>query len=196
MPNLTANDPLACFGGGSMAAALLLPRVLDKLPDRAVMLPAATLLAVVLLAFAVATWSGTIGWPALLITWTLLGIGYSAVQTPTGRLLRRSAQAEDRPALFAAQFALSHACWLLTYPLAGWLGREVGISMTLAVLGLVTLIGFGLAAWLWPAHDPEEIAHAHPDLPPDHPHLREHRDQGHAHAFTIDDLHRRWPSSR
>jgi H+ antiporter protein len=187
---------LACFGGGSMAAALLLPRVLDKLPDRAVMLPAATLLAVVLLAFAVATWSGTIGWPALLITWTLLGIGYSAVQTPTGRLLRRSAQAEDRPALFAAQFALSHACWLLTYPLAGWLGREVGISMTLAVLGLVTLIGFGLAAWLWPAHDPEEIAHAHPDLPPDHPHLREHRDQGHAHAFTIDDLHRRWPSSR
>jgi H+ antiporter protein len=187
---------LACFGGGSMAAALLLPRVLDKLPDRAVMLPAATLLAVVLLAFAVATWSGTIGWPALLITWTLLGIGYSAVQTPTGRLLRRSAQAEDRPALFAAQFALSHACWLLTYPLAGWLGREVGIAMTLAVLGLVTLIGFGLAAWLWPAHDPEEIAHAHPDLPPDHPHLREHRDQGHAHAFTIDDLHRRWPSSR
>ncbi|MPR08350.1 MFS transporter [Microvirga tunisiensis] len=187
---------LACFGGGSMAAALLLPRVLDKLPDRAVMLPAATLLAVVLLAFAVATWSGTIGWPALLITWTLLGIGYSAVQTPTGRLLRRSAQAEDRPALFAAQFALSHACWLLTYPLAGWLGRGVGIAMTLAVLGLVTLIGFGLAAWLWPAHDPEEIAHAHPDLPPDHPHLREHRDQGHAHAFTIDDLHRRWPSSR
>ncbi|WP_262267433.1 MFS transporter [Microvirga yunnanensis] len=187
---------LACFGGGSMAAALLLPRVLDKLPDRAVMLPAATLLGVVLLAFAVATWSGTIGWPALLITWTLLGIGYSAVQTPTGRLLRRSAQAEDRPALFAAQFALSHACWLLTYPLAGWLGREVGISVTLAVLGLVTLIGFGLAAWLWPAHDPEEIAHAHPDLPPDHPHLREHRDHGHAHAFTIDDLHRRWPSSR
>ncbi|MBB3019471.1 H+ antiporter protein [Microvirga lupini] len=185
---------LACFGGGSMAAALLLPRVLDKLPDRAVMLPAATLLGVVLLAFAVATWSGTIGWPALLIAWTLLGIGYSAVQTPTGRLLRRSAQAEDRPALFAAQFALSHACWLLTYPLAGWLGREVGVSVTLAVLGLVTLIGFGLAAWLWPTHDPEEIAHAHPDLPPDHPHLREHRDHGHAHAFAIDDLHRHWPA--
>ena len=187
---------LACFGGGSMVAALLLPRVLDTLPDRAVMLPAATLLGVVLLAFAAATWSGTIGWPALLITWTLLGIGYSAVQTPTGRLLRRSAKAEDRPALFAAQFALSHACWLLTYPLAGWLGRQVGISTTLAVLGLVTLIGFGLAAWLWPAHDPEEVAHAHPELPPDHPHLREHEAGRHAHAFTIDDLHRRWPSSR
>jgi H+ antiporter protein len=185
---------LACFGGGSMIAALLLPRVLDRLPDRAVMLPAAALLGVVLLAFAAATWSGTIGWAALLVTWAFLGIGYSAVQTPTGRLLRRSAREEDRPALFAAQFALSHACWLLTYPLSGWLGRAAGMPMTLAVLGVVTVLGFVMAARLWPADDTEEIAHAHPDLPPDHPHLREHRDHGHAHAFTIDDLHRHWPA--
>jgi H+ antiporter protein len=185
---------LACFGGGSMIAALLLPRVLDRLPDRAVMLPAAFLLGVVLLAFATATWSSSIGWTALLITWALLGIGYSAVQTPTGRLLRRSAQAEDRPALFAAQFALSHACWLLTYPLAGWLGAAVGVPMTLAVLGVVTLAGAALAGILWPAVDPEEIEHAHPDLPLDHPHLREHHGGRHAHAFTIDDLHRRWPT--
>lgn len=185
---------LACFGGGSMAAALMLPRLLDRLPDRAVMLPAAALLGVVLLAFAAGTWSGPIGWTVLLVTWALLGIGYSAAQTPTGRLLRRSAREEDRPALFAAQFALSHACWLLTYPLAGWLGRAAGIPMTLAVLGVVTLVGFVLAARLWPADDPEEIAHAHPDLPADHPHLREHRGHTHAHAFTIDDLHRRWPT--
>ena len=59
--------------------------------------------------------------------------------------MRRSAQAEDRPALFAAQFALSHACWLLTYPLAGWLGAFAGIPITLGVLGLVTLLGFVLA---------------------------------------------------
>jgi H+ antiporter protein len=187
---------LGCFGGGSMVAALLLPRVLDRLPDRTVMLPAAMLLGTVLLLFAAASWSGSIGWTSLLIAWTLLGIGYSAVQTPTGRLLRRSAQAEDRPALFAAQFALSHACWLLTYPLAGWLGRGVGIPMTLAVLGLVTLLGFVLAARLWPADDPEEIEHAHPDLPRDHPHLREHHGPSHAHAFTIDDLHRHWPRTR
>jgi MFS family permease len=187
---------LGCFGGGSMVAALLLPRVLDRLPDRAVMLPAAVLLGTVLLLFAAATWSGSIGWTSLLIAWTLLGVGYSAAQTPTGRLLRRSAQAEDRPALFAAQFALSHACWLLTYPLAGWLGRGVGIPMTLAVLGLVTLLGFVLAARLWPAADPEEIEHAHPDLPTNHPHLREHHGRSHTHAFTIDDLHRHWPRTR
>jgi MFS family permease len=32
---------LACFGGGSMAAALLLPRLLDRLPDRGIMLSSA-----------------------------------------------------------------------------------------------------------------------------------------------------------
>src|SRR5215203_5307376 len=43
---------LGCFGGGSMLAALLLPRALDERPDRSVMLPAAGLLGAVLLAFA------------------------------------------------------------------------------------------------------------------------------------------------
>jgi hypothetical protein len=132
----------------------------------------------------------------LLIAWALLGIGYSAAQTPNGRLLRRSAQAEDRPALFAAQFALSHACWLLTYPMAGWLGAAVGMPATLAVLGSVTLAGSVLAGLLWPSDDPEVIAHAHPELPADHPHLWKHRGSDHAHAFTIDDLHRHWPVPR
>src|SRR5713226_4472863 len=43
---------LACFGGGSMAAALLLPRLLDRFADRAVMLPAAIALGIILLGFA------------------------------------------------------------------------------------------------------------------------------------------------
>ena len=205
---------LGCFGGGSMLAALLLPRVLDERPDRAVMLPAAGLLAAVLLAFAglldgMAWFSGRTfttmaldwTWPALLITWVLLGFGYSAVQTPTGRLLRRSAQPDDRPALFAAQFALSHAAWLVTYPLAGWLGAAAGIPFSLLVLGSLTLVGLALAAWLWPAHDLDVIAHDHPNLAPDHPHLREGTGHGrrrgdkpvHAHSFIIDDLHRGWP---
>ena len=117
---------LACFGGGSMLAALALPRVLDTLPDRRVMLPAAGALGAVLIVFAAVAWSsGAVPWMALLVTWALLGLGYSAVQTPTGRLLRRSAQPVDRPALFAAQFALSHACWLLDLS-AGRLARQRG----------------------------------------------------------------------
>ena len=186
---------LGLFGGGSMLAALLLPRVLDRLPDRTVMLPSAAFLGAVLLAVAASTWGGVIGWPVLLATWLALGIGYSAAQTPSGRLLKRSASPDDRPALFAAQFALSHVAWLLTYPLAGWLGAKVGIPSTLAVLGGLTALAVVAAALLWPASDPDVVLHAHADLDPDHPHMR---DGGplHAHAFVIDELHQRWPAVR
>lgn len=184
---------LGMFGGGSMIAALLLPRVLDCLPDRAVMLPAAGLLGVVLLASAAFARGGAVSWPGLLATWLVLGVGYSAAQMPTGRLLRRSATSEDRPAVFAAQFALSHAAWLITYPLAGWLGAKAGMPLTMAALGLLSLATTGAAALLWPSPDPEIVEHDHPDLPPDHPHLAVHRGERHAHAFYIDDLHRQAP---
>lgn len=185
---------LGCFGAGSMAAALLLPRILDELSDRTVMVWASWLLGIVLLAFALVGWLGTVSWPALIIAWILLGVGRSAVQIPIGRLLRRSAQPADRPALFAAQFSLSHACALLTYPLAGWLGVLAGIPIALAVHGLITVLGVVVALCVWPASDPEAIEHSHPELNPDDPHIREHHGRPHAHAFTIDDLHRRWPA--
>lgn len=193
----TQNDvavALGLFGGGSMLAAMLLPRVLDRLPDRTVMVPAGAMLGVVLLAFAAATWGGGIGWRMLLATWLVLGIGYSAAQTPTGRLLKRSAAPGDRPAVFAAQFALSHAAWLVTYPLAGWLGAEVGIPVTLAALGVLTLVAVVAAAALWPANDPDVIEHVHADLDPGHPHVSGAIGVRHAHAFVVDDLHHQWPA--
>ena len=192
---------MGCFGAGSMAAALLLPRLLDRTGDRQVMLPAALGLGGLTVALSAVLGAGLAGdapadwlWPALLCGWALLGLAWSAVQTPGGRLLRRSAHAPDRPALFAAQFALSHACWLATYPLAGWLGGAAGLPATMALLGVLALLAALVAARLWPAEDPEVIPHAHPELPPDHPHLRAaagpHR---HAHPFVIDDLHHGWP---
>src|SRR5262249_7208145 len=123
----------------------------------------------------------------------LFGAAYSAVQTPTGRLLRRSAASEDRPAVFAAQFALSHATWLLTYPLAGSLGSAIGQAPTAAVLALITLAGVAAAWLLWPARDPEVIEHEHRDLSRAHPHMEGAASGRHAHAFVIDDHHRRWP---
>jgi len=133
-------------------------------------------------------------WPALLALWMLMGVGYSAVQTPTGRLLRRSAQPSDRPAVFAAQFALSHACWLLTYPIAGWLGNSIGLSTTAFVLAAITLAGVIVARAMWPADDPEVIEHDHPGLAPDDPHLQGATLQRHTHVFVIDEHHRRWPN--
>jgi H+ antiporter protein len=189
---------LALFGGGSMVAALLLPRALDRLPDRSVMLAGAGLIAASMLFIGIRSLSAPTGWELLLALWFVLGVGYSAVLTPSGRLLRRSSTQQDRPALFAAQFALSHACWLLTYPLAGWLGAQTGMAVTFLVLGALTVLGAAVAPLLWPAQDPEIIEHVHEDLPPDHPHLDDAVGIGHgrkhAHAFVIDDVHREWLS--
>lgn len=184
---------LAAFGAGSMLAALALPRLLDRLPDRSLMLTAGAVLAAVTLAQGLALLAGIgIGWEAFLGLWAITGALYSAVLTPSGRLLRASSHAEDRPALFAAQFALSHACWLITYPFAGWAGAWMGLPATMSALGVVALIGVVVAVWLWRAEPSAELAHEHPDLPPDHPHLR--ADAGrHAHVFVIDDHHRVWP---
>lgn len=190
---------LACFGAGSMMSALTLPRILERISDRNVMLAAAAFLSAILIVFG-GLLRGNGGtaepampeWMMLLAAWTLLGIGYSATQTPSGRLLRRSAHAEDRPALFAAQFALSHACWLVTYPVAGWLGADLSLSTLAVLFGLATLVVTGLAATLWPAGSAEAMAHEHPELAADHPHLIEHG-ANHSHAIVIDDFHPRWP---
>ena len=176
-----------------MLVALLLPKLLDRVPERPAMLAGAGMIAVGLLAgFVVAS-----RYEWLLPLWFVLGLGYSLAQTPSGRLLRRSSSDGDRPALFAAQFALSHACWLITYPLAGWLGAKFGLTTSFIALGMVASISVILSARLWPANDPVELAHEHKELETGHPHLasngRSEPSRQHAHAFVIDDEHHRWP---
>ena len=187
---------LAAFGAGSMAVALLLPRLLERVLDRRVMLTAGIAM-VAALSAAWAAWSATRGmtWPVLLSAWAVLGMAYAGLVTPGGRLLRRSTGPDGLPFLFAAQFSLSHVCWLLAYPLAGTLGARYGMQVALAALAAVALLGL-LAAWrAWPAHDPESLEHDHDDLPADHPHLRQHATGTgrHAHPYVIDGLHERWP---
>lgn len=180
------------FGAGSMLAALVLPRLLDRLPDRPVMFTGSAVMVLGLLAFSATVAFSGLSWSILLAFWVVIGVGYSTVQTPTGRLLRRSAHAADRPALFAAQFALSHACWLVAYPLSGWLMSAFGTLPTLIVLALLAIVGILAALRFWTASDPSNLLHDHPELSADHPHIRDGR--SHAHAFVIDDLHHHWPA--
>lgn len=177
----------AGFGAGSMLAAFLLPRLLARLDDRPVMLGGAGLMVV---GVALVPLVGSL---ALLIAlWALIGFGFSLTQTPIGRIINRSAHEADRGAVFAAQFALSHACWLVTYPLAGWIGAGAGLGPAALVLAAIGTVGLVAVQRLWPATDQAILTHDHPDLPLDHPHLAEHGDH-HAHAVVIDQLHRRWP---
>ncbi|MFD2026936.1 MFS transporter [Promicromonospora aerolata] len=146
---------LAANGLGSIAAAIALPRVLRRLPERRVMLTGGVALTVAVglaplaLGIAQPAW----GLVAVGLLWFLVGLGWSTVETPVGRIIRRNVPAADLPDAFAAQFSLSHACWLITYPLAGWLGTT-GLSATALVLTGVAGAATLAAARLWPTTEP------------------------------------------
>lgn len=184
---------MAAFGGGSMLAALTIPHILYRLGDRKTMLFGAVLLPPIL-AFA----AGIVGYTQLAILWFALGAGYAAAQLPGGRLIRCSAHEADRPALFAAQFALSHACWLLSYPLAGWIGARLGLGAAAFAMAGIALTGLAIMLLVWPREE-DVVEHDHPDLPADHPHMTEHGASGtarHRHSLIIDALHPEWPRER
>lgn len=185
---------LAAYGGGSMLVALVLPRVLRGLSERTTMLIGAGVLCAALVAFGMVTPAlpPDAMWPFLLAGWLIMGAGYSLCVTPGGRLLRRSSNEADRPALFAAQFALSHVCWLLAYPVAGQAGAVLGMAAASALLAAIAVIGLIAGFWKWPVTDPEAVEHDHPDLPASHPHLAGKGGGPHRHPYVIDDLHMEW----
>jgi predicted MFS family arabinose efflux permease len=163
---------LAANGLGSIAAAIALPRVLRRLPERRVMLTGGIALTVAVglappaLGIAQPVW----GLVAVGVLWFLVGLGWSTVETPVGRIIRRSVAPGDLPDAFAAQFSLSHACWLITYPLAGWLGAT-GLGTTALVLTGVAGAATLAAARLWPVgparDDAARDAHAARDAADD-----------------------------
>lgn len=144
---------LAASGGGTLLAALALPRILDRVAARTVMATGAGVLvggtaaAVTLASAGLATWTGTA------IAWALIGIGMALVITPTGKVLRASVEPNAIPGVFAAQFSLSHLAWLITYPIAGWLGTNTGFAAAWSVLAALAAAGAIGALVLWPRHD-------------------------------------------
>ncbi|VEI13802.1 MFS transporter [Trueperella bialowiezensis] len=142
---------LAVNGAGSMIVALTLPKVLTVRDDRQVMLAGCLALPALLVlgAGAIQLSPGALQWVALLALWGILGTATSLVLTPSARLLRRASVEKDRPAVYAAQFSLSHACYLVAYPLAGIVGAKIGLASVSLVLGAVALLGVVIAGVEW-----------------------------------------------
>jgi MFS family permease len=142
----------AAYGVGSMAVALTLPAMLEKVSDRKVMLAGAFLLPIILagVAWVIVLRADSVTWVALMGLWLVLGAATSLILTPSGRLLRRAGDESERPAIFAAQFSISHACYMITYPIAGVVGTFLGLPATtllLAVIGVVAALT-ARAAWV------------------------------------------------
>jgi predicted MFS family arabinose efflux permease len=201
---------LVAFGAGSMLAALSLPKLLSGIADRTVMAGGGVLMASGL---AVGTLLPPFEW--ILSVWFMIGIGYSIVQVPAGRLLRRSSNQSDRPAYYAAQFSLSHACWLFTYPLAGWLSSSFGLQTTFTVFCFIAFTATIVGLIVWPARDTQDLEHTHEAMshehlhvhdehhqhehegwegPEPHSHTHSHKRIRHAHGYLVDAHHPIWPA--
>ncbi|WP_339860297.1 MFS transporter [Thalassospira alkalitolerans] len=182
---------LGAFGGGSMLAAFILPSLLRHVTERTIMFAGAVIGATAFIGLIFFLQFSDLNWPMLLMIWFITGFGYSATQTPSGRLLRKSAHEQSRPSIFAAQFSLSHACWLFTYPLAGWFISQSGFQAGLALFAGIALIAIVAGYVLWPSGADDEIEHRHDNLPADHPHLN--GSPSHRHVYMIDEIHAKWP---
>lgn len=132
----------AAYGVGSLLIALNTPRLVDRFGVTRTMLGGAAVITIGLtaaLVFTIAIGAGIAWWPLLGI-WPILGAGTSLINTPSARLLLAASDEHNRNLVYTAQFSLSHACFLISYPIAGWLGAW---SLPAAVL---TLLAGGLVA--------------------------------------------------
>ena len=184
---------MAFYGLGAASGAVIVPRLLKRVSERTAMLAGAFGFA------AVGSGFSLLPTPAFALraaAWIAFGAASSLVLTPGGLVITRSASQSDRAAVFAAQFSLSHAGWLVAYPLSGWLAAALPLETALLILSVTCALFAALATRVWPADDPLERPHSHPELPDNHPHLlnvpakgAQHR---HVHAYRIDEIHPVW----
>lgn len=86
--------------------------------------------------------------PSLLIfglLWVLNGAGQALIAIPSSTLLAEHTFEEERGRAYAAHFALTHACWLITYPAIGHAAASLGAPLTFTVAGIVCLLTTGVA---------------------------------------------------
>jgi MFS family permease len=144
---------LAFFGAGSMAAAVCVPKLLDTYTERRLMVCGASMLPVglgVTVALLISSPEAALGWVIICVVWVNLGVGTSLVNTPSARLIRSGSTQRNRPQVFAAQFSLSHLCFLLTYLIAGWIGVQVSQVVAAAALTVLATLATTAAALMWP----------------------------------------------
>jgi NRE family putative nickel resistance protein-like MFS transporter len=72
--------------------------------------------------------------------WVLNGAGQALIAISSSTLLAEHTVAEERGRAYAAHFALTHACWLITYPAIGHAAAKWGAPLTFTAAGIVCLL--------------------------------------------------------
>ena len=142
---------MAALGLGSTVAAILLGRATGRYEQsvtgkaelhlrRHVWTRRALIIGGVLL--------GTVLLPGILVPplflfavlWFLNGAGQALIAIPSSTLLAEHANDAERGRAYAAHFALTHACWLITYPAIGYGSVYFGTPLTFTAAGIVCLL--------------------------------------------------------
>lgn len=73
------------------------------------------------------------------VLWFLNGAGQALIAIPSSTLLAEHTHEQERGRTYAAHFALTHACWLVTYPAMGYASARFGTPLSFTVAGVVCL---------------------------------------------------------
>lgn len=131
------------FGAGSVLFALLMPKLRLRFSEQGLMLLGAL---VIIVTYFLASF--TQQWWHLLIVWFFLGIGTMAIEGLLSVVVNNYATIETRAALFAANFSLTHACWLLGYLLVALLGHSRDLLFYFMVLLLLSIVLLFVAGYI------------------------------------------------
>jgi MFS family permease len=125
---------MAAFGIGSVVASIIYSKFTPRLRDISVHACAPVML-VSLAAVALLPQYVT-----LIIAWWCIGMSYSILGIRGSELLAANSDGSERSHIYAAHFALSHAGWGLTYPLAGITTSAIGFGPTASVFAALVAI--------------------------------------------------------
>ncbi len=82
------------------------------------------------------------------LLWFFNGAGQALIAIPSSTLLAEHTHERERGRAYAAHFALTHACWLVTYPAIGHAAVQFGTPVTFTVAGAICVLITALAAAL------------------------------------------------
>lgn len=82
------------------------------------------------------------------VLWFLNGAGQALIAIPSSTLLAEHSIESERGKAYAAHFALTHACWLITYPAIGYSAAAFGTPNTFTIAGIVCVLVTILAFFL------------------------------------------------
>lgn len=168
---------MAAFGIGATLSAVVVGALNRRLRRTTFVLIGATLITVALLPASKA------GLPLLMILWAIAGAGQTMVDLPTQTLIADRIPTTAQGRVYGAHFAWSHFWWVISYPLAGWLGSQCAENEffygSLVGLGMLLIVQLTLS----PKADENE--HLHESFWHDHEHIHDDHHQHDHHAGIL-----------